>query len=271
MYKAFKINDTELGNILNDSDICYIDTWKAEFERTVLHFGRTVNSSGQIEMNKLQDDWFTTIDADIFISHSHSDEKNVKKFANYLYTEFGIKCFIDSVFWNYSLDLLKQIDEEYCFNEDKTFFNYDTRNQTTSHVHMLLATSLMQVIDKTECFLFINTANATKMKEGRYYTSSTWINFELLLAKFIRVNVPPRKRSNILKSESVVILDSMEAHNDFKPIYPLLDLDDLTDISFSYIKNLTNGFMYQEGISKTEFLDEIYKLDNKTKKGEFYD
>lgn len=48
----------------------------------------------------MQVSWFPQIKADVFISHSHSDEKLAIIFAGWLYNAFGLTAFIDSCVWD---------------------------------------------------------------------------------------------------------------------------------------------------------------------------
>lgn len=61
---------------------------------------------GSLDATAIEEDWFPEIKANVFLSHSHADEKAVISFANYLYQEYGITSFIDSIVWGYADDLL---------------------------------------------------------------------------------------------------------------------------------------------------------------------
>ena len=110
-------------------------------------------------------DWFPEIEADIFLSHSHTDEKFVVSFAGWLYQLFGVRAFVDSMVWGYSNDLLKIIDDEYCLKSSGSY-SYDKRNYSTSHVHMMLSMALTKMIDKCESVFFINTPNSVSVSKG---------------------------------------------------------------------------------------------------------
>ena len=148
----------------------------------------------------MKSNWFQMEDVDVFISHSHKDIVKVKAFAGWLYDEFGITAFIDSCVWGYCDELLKQIDERYCKNKKGDTYNYNLRNYTTSHVHMMLSTALTEMIDKTECIMFYNSPNSVSMaddlkkmdKEGKKVTLSPWIYYELAMTKMTRICKPDR-------------------------------------------------------------------------------
>ena len=65
----------------------------------------------------------------------------------------------------YCDDLLRQIDNEHCKKEDGKTYDYNLRNYTTSHVHMMLSTALTEMIDKTECIMFYNTPNSVSLAD----------------------------------------------------------------------------------------------------------
>lgn len=118
-----------------------------------------VLKDGVIDGSIMQSNWFPKVEADVFISHSHKDEKRAIALAGWLYKKFGIKSFIDSCIWGYSNDLLKLIDKEHCYQEETNTYDYNLRNYSTSHVHMMLSVALTMMIDNTECILS-NTPNS---------------------------------------------------------------------------------------------------------------
>lgn len=153
---------------------------------------------GVLDISKIEKDWFPNVKADIFLSHSHKDEKIAIAFAGWLKKEFGLNTFIDSCIWKYSNELLKQIDDGYCQNDEKTFYIYEKRNISTSHVHMILANALMKMINKTESFIFFNTENsivsASKEIEALESdkTYSPWIYLEINAVNLVKQTLPSR-------------------------------------------------------------------------------
>ncbi len=143
-----------------------------------------VGENGSLDGSKMQENWFPQVKADVFISHSHKDEKLAIAFAGWLKDTFGLTAFIDSCVWGYSNDLLKQIDDAYCFNGKH--YSYKKRNYSTSHVHMMLSVALTQMIDNTECLFFLNTPNSLTPDPDRNQTESPWIYFEISTSRLIR-------------------------------------------------------------------------------------
>lgn len=76
------------------------------------------NSSGEILSKKMTAAWFPNIDAQVFISHAHKDSEIALGLAGLLHDQFGISAFVDSTVWGYSDDLLKILDDKFCYNEE---------------------------------------------------------------------------------------------------------------------------------------------------------
>lgn len=169
------------------------NTQKENLRKKLKHF---INPNGHINADQLQKEWFNEIDADIFISHSRKDKEKAIKLAAWLNDKFGLKAFIDSCVWGYADDLLREIDNDYSkHDQDSDAYDYQKRNQSTSHVHMMLATALTQMIDKTECIFFLNTPNAIPCKHQIVdKTYSPWIYHELKTTQLIRKTTPMRIR-----------------------------------------------------------------------------
>lgn len=159
-----------------------------------------IYENGRIDGTALQEHWFNIKHADIFLSHSHKDINRVKAFAGWLFDTFGLTSFIDSCTWGYCDELLREIDDTYCYNKTSATYNYELRNYTTSHVHMMLSSALSQMIDKTECIIFFNTPNSIVLKdditsvksEVHELTLSPWIYHELSMSTMIRQTSPTR-------------------------------------------------------------------------------
>ncbi len=151
--------------------------------------------NGVINGSALKGHWFQTVKADIFLSHSHKDINQVLAFAGWLKEKMDLISFIDSCVWGYSDDLLRKIDDKYCQSrDDGDFYDYKLRNYSTSHVHMMLTTALMEMIDKTDCIMFYNTPSSISLKNDidniknhkSALVDSPWIYGELTMMSLIR-------------------------------------------------------------------------------------
>ncbi len=146
-----------------------------------------------LDVTRIEEDWFPSIDADVFISHSHKDQELAIGIAGWLHNLFGITSFIDSCVWGYADDLLKIIDKSYCVKKRKPdgaidTYDYNKRNQSTAHVHMILNIALQKMIDKTECLFFLNTPNSLLIDDviDASATASPWIYSELSFSRMCR-------------------------------------------------------------------------------------
>lgn len=157
-----------------------------------------VLENGKLDGTKMQSNWFPQINADIFLSHSHNDEKLAIALSEWMFENFGLNVFIDSCIWGYSNKLLGMIDKEYC-RPDKInkphSYSYEQRNYSTSHIHMMLSTALTMMIDNAECIIFLNTPNSVSPNDVINKTESPWIYSEIAMTRLIRQK--PKKEYRI--------------------------------------------------------------------------
>lgn len=156
---------------------------QTSIEETINSF---VRNDGSLDGSLMQANWFPQIKADIFISHSHKDKGLALALAGWLEETFGLTAFIDSCVWGYANKLLKMIDDEYCYQKKINAYNYQKRNYSTSHVHMMLSVALTQMIDNTECLFFLNTPNSITPNTIINQTESPWIYSEIAMSRLIR-------------------------------------------------------------------------------------
>ena len=85
--------------------------------------------------------------------------------------------------WGFADDLLREIDDKYALAPSKQTYEYQVRNRTTSNVHLMLNSALNEIIDKSECLIFLNTKKSVYTDKNLYdektYTASPWIMSEL--------------------------------------------------------------------------------------------
>ncbi|WP_405199126.1 hypothetical protein [Christiangramia sp. LLG6405-1] len=214
-----------------------------------------IEYDGIINGNKVISDWFPSIDAHIFLSHSHKDEEKAITLAGILYQEFGLVTFIDSCIWGNSNSLLKILDDKYCWDNAREIYIYEKRNFSTSHVHLMLSSALNKMIDNTECLLFLNTPNSINAKETVGSTTfSPWIFSEISTSQIVRKTTPKRlKPETRLYSEKIQLSESVKSQ---LTVEYEMELSHLNKITLNHIKSLmTNTFNSPE-----EALDKLYKL-----------
>ena len=161
-----------------------LNTYKVNVETNLGNF--IIGYEGELDGSAIQEKWFSQVNCDVFISHSHQDEDLAIAFAGWLKENFNISSFIDSCIWGYADNLLKIIDDRHCKNYVSNTYNYHKRNLSTSHVHSMLSMALMQMIDNTECLFFLNTPNSISLKDIETRTFSPWIYLEIGMSRMIR-------------------------------------------------------------------------------------
>lgn len=165
-----------------------------------------VNSLGhgidlRLDGDLIQKEWFPEKDWDVFLSHSHNDLDKALK-IKVLLEHFGLKVFVDSTVWGFADNLLRDIDEIYTKEKNRTY-SYEKRNQTTAAVHLMLSTALTQVMDNAEAVFFLNTPNSTLQHfAGTEYDktliASPWIYHEIMMTKFLRPNAYNMREKGII-------------------------------------------------------------------------
>lgn len=185
------------------------DEYKRKVSDTLESFK---NPKGGLFAEKIVAEWFPSVSADVFLSHSHRDEPNIIALSGWLHKKFGLNCFIDSSIWGYSANLLKMIDDEYCYDKDRKIYNYDDRNKSTSHVYMMLSTALTKTMDACECVFFVNTPNSIKIDKsinGVNATESPWIYSEIAMTKLLRKRELREHRRIIAEAMDGVGMESL--------------------------------------------------------------
>lgn len=130
------------------------------------HLSEDVIGQQLINGTRLQERWYPyNMHFDVFLSHSHQDIESVKKFASWMFDHLGLTCFVDSLFWLYSDDLQRGLDNRYCKCEVGIHYHYNSRNIISSNVHAMLNMALMEMMDRTECIIFIGSENSLQFYE----------------------------------------------------------------------------------------------------------
>lgn len=199
MYRAFKLKPTfELDDdIVKAGGAIYKRNKKAVSE--TLH--GYIDDGGSLDAEAIQHDWFATVDSDVFISHSHADEDTAYFVAALLERVFGLKAFVDSAIWHNSADLLRTIDNEYSwYNKPEGIYSYEKTSRSAAHVHMMLATSLTKMIERSEAVFFLQTDESITSEEAvKSKTKSPWIYHELEVIRTIEIRPPGLHRGEQVK------------------------------------------------------------------------
>lgn len=152
-------------------------------------------TEGRLDGDVIQKEWFRSVNANVFISHSHQDEALAIALAGFLHKEFKLHPFVDSKIWGYSENLLNNLVNKYGNHMTGCYCGYRKDNEYcnlmkryASHVYMMLTTALVDMMDKCECLFFLNTqksCNASQIS-GMEETLSPWIYMEMSLSRTIR-------------------------------------------------------------------------------------
>ena len=257
MYKAFKIDGNELNMEIDNSLIeDYKNLGKIEFENAKSRINSNLeafkDNNGVIDGSKLSNNWFPQMEADVFISHSHKDFDTALILAGIMVSK-NLTPFIDSCVWGYADNLLKAIDKKYCKNEGSVYYDYNKRNYSTSHVHMMLTIALTKMLYNTECLIFLNTPNSIYPKNDiptdySDATLSPWIYAEMEMTNFLNPQTKEKHR--------IVQKAFSEGREDLKIIHTS-KTPNIEKVSVSDFINWSNN----EYLSKEQALDGLYLIN----------
>ncbi|QXI25236.1 MULTISPECIES: toll/interleukin-1 receptor domain-containing protein [Pseudomonas] len=170
-------------------DFPKVHAYKAANQKRVDDLAQLMIDEDTFDASLILNTLFPAVNADIFLSHSSKDANEAIQIALELREKCGLNVFIDSCIWGPIYDLLKAIDNKYCRREGQTTYDYDERNRTTAHVHMILTTALQRMIDQTHTIIFMNTEQSISLKHSvneEQKTLSPWIHMELNFSTMVR-------------------------------------------------------------------------------------
>lgn len=240
MYSKFKlnvINDTDffLGNYYYDEGLKSLGKYKEKIKNKLEAY--IDYSTGYIDGEKLEKTLFKEIDTDVFLSHSHKDKDLAISIAGWLKEEMGLTAFVDSCVWSYADNILKNINNSYNVIGEKSngyrIYDYNKANYIASHIYLMLNSALNNMINKTECLIFINTPNSTIQIDkiiDEQQTLSPWIYSEIVMANTMKITYPIREV--IIKKE---FYQHTEINEDVN-ITHKLDFSNFIDIDLSVLK-----------------------------------
>lgn len=194
MFAKFKITSDEVNKLQNRiGNILLLDQVKTEesFYKDILKIA--LGQDGVLDGTELQKMNFPSLlpNYHFFISYSHKDEEVALYLASYLKNKCGLNCFLDSTVWHSADGLLKQIDNKYCVNLDGQTYSYKKRNFSTSHVHAMLSMAMLEVIDRSDCCIVLDSDNSFNLEEGiKRYTYSPWLYEEISFMNNIQIKKP---------------------------------------------------------------------------------
>jgi hypothetical protein len=247
MYRGFNMTIAEEG--FEGYEVDGIPLRKSQKARMDTLLSTFRDLDGDLIASRLTADWFPDIAAHVFISHAHVDSQLATRLAGFLSYHFDVVSFIDSTVWGSSDELLKMVDKEYCWQEESGTYDYNKRNRSTSHIHMMLSMALAKMINSCECVMFLNTPSSissSKYINGQV-TESPWIYSEIAMTSLIQKRDPSEHRVR----KSIVVMDEA-----LKVKYDV-NLSHLASISGAQIKKWVDSAGTAKG---GRALDVLYRM-----------
>lgn len=250
MYSKFRVSMDEDFSRYYDAGKAWLERHKSQIKIKLDQFVHY--DTGIIDGGALEKELFKEINADVFLSHSHKDERLAISFAGWLKGNLGLTAFVDSCVWEYADDILKEINNNYNViknREDKPkVYDYNKANYAASHIYLMLNSALNNMINKTECFMFIDTGNSRLYMDRDKANSdpktlSPWIYSEVVMANTM-ILTPPNRLS----------------HSLFESVQITHDLDFSTFIDLKQRDLMNWKYNHKSG---THPLDTLYNLKSK--------
>ncbi|GAA8758564.1 toll/interleukin-1 receptor domain-containing protein [Helicobacter pylori] len=163
--------------------------------------------------NKIKEAFFSPFkpqlkDAQVFLSHSHADKNKALKVKNYLESETNHRVFIDSLFWDYKNNVLKEIKKHHI-----------DVSKIEDAFTLILRESLQDMIEKCPYFVFLQNNNSVSNQGLSCTTYSAWVYEELKIAHSIR------------ESRLTPMMESMQVFHDISPFLESLETITLKELS----------------------------------------
>ncbi len=155
--------------------------------------------------NKIKEAFFSPFepqlkDAQVFLSHSHADKNKALKVKNYLESETDHRVFIDSLFWDYKNNILKEMKKHHI-----------DVSKIEDAFTLILRESLQDMIEKCPYFVFLQNNNSVSNQGLSRTTYSAWVYEELKIAHSIR------------ESRLTPMMESMQVFHDISPFLESLE------------------------------------------------
>ena len=174
--------------------------------------------------DKTESEWFPQLKKHVFISHSHKDEDAALLVAGLLKDRLGIDAFVDSAAWGCYRGLAKCLYEVAKRGYPNITSQQDTqlRMSATEHAHCMLSKSLIQMMDRCECLMFLDTPASVGLHNINIAGSSTfspWIYTEIEASRVLRRYMYPR---SMLKAANESLRSfAMDEAPRVQVVYPL--------------------------------------------------
>ncbi|GAA8772581.1 hypothetical protein BTM325_14530 [Helicobacter pylori] len=145
----------------------------------------------------------------MFLSHSHVDKNKALEVKNYLESETDHRVFIDSLFWDYKNNVLKEIKKHHI-----------DVSKIEDTFTLILRESLQDMIEKCPYFVFLQSNNSVSNQGLSCITYSAWIYEELKIANGLIADTTLQEShikamrvsydvTNLLRRFKLISLDSL--------------------------------------------------------------
>ncbi|GAA8879364.1 hypothetical protein BTM173_14730 [Helicobacter pylori] len=144
----------------------------------------------------------------MFLSHSHVDKNKALEVKNYLESKTNHRVFIDSLFWDYKDNIVKEMSK------------YDNTSKIKDAFTLILRESLQDMIEKCPYFVFLQSNNSVSNQGLLHTTYSAWIYEELKIANGLIADTTLQEShikamrvsydvTNLLRRFKLISLDSL--------------------------------------------------------------
>ncbi|GAA9072325.1 hypothetical protein BTM315_14920 [Helicobacter pylori] len=144
----------------------------------------------------------------MFLSHSHVDKNKALEVKNYLESETDHRVFIDSLFWDYKNNILKEMKKHHI-----------DVSKIEDAFTLILREPLQNMIEKCPYFVFLQSNNSVSDQGLSRITYSAWIYEELKIAHSIR------------ESRPTPMMESWQVFHDISPFLENLETITLKELS----------------------------------------
>lgn len=163
--------------------------------------------------NKIKEAFFSPFEpqlknAQVFLSHSHADRNKALEVKNYLESKTNHRVFIDSLFWGYKNNVLKEIKKHHI-----------DVSKIEDAFTLILRESLQDMIEKCPYFVFLQSNNSVSNQGLSRTTYSAWVYEELKIAHSIR------------ESRLTPMMESMQVFHGISPFLESLETITLKELS----------------------------------------
>ncbi|MGY2257798.1 hypothetical protein [Pseudomonas sp. SDO55104_S430] len=196
MYLGFEIEHYEPTNDFFDFRIDrYVEDAETRIDDLARFLIGTYNQRNVLDAEALAATIFPETRYDVFLSHSHADQRNAVDFALAL-DKRGLKVFVDSTVWGFYGDLVRKIIAQTSPLDGET--KDEHVNRIHADVHMMLAGALHRTIARAETFVFLRSEKSVPLSFGnKARTLSPWLYSELQFSFQVQHATPKRIRERM--------------------------------------------------------------------------